>query len=111
MLNNAQPATIATKPSYSRKAVRGILAQFDGKEVRRGIDTLRRRIEKHFVDGDEEALARSLVALVTKECERSYEKNMDRAEKLMAVVYPPAEGDKNVELEFTREDIRSAFRR
>lgn len=111
MLSHAQPSTISSRPSYSRKSARGVLAQFDSKEVRRGIETLRRRIEKHFIDADEEALARPLVAFVTKETERSYEKVMERSESLLSSIYPPAEGDKTVELEFTREDIRSSFRR
>ncbi|QIX01755.1 hypothetical protein AMS68_007272 [Peltaster fructicola] len=110
LLSNPTPSTIATRPSYSRKAARTVFSQFDGKEIRRGIETLRRRIEKHFGEGDEEAISRTLVTLVTKECERSYDKIIDRVEALLGSVYPPAEGEKGVELEFTREDV-SGFRR
>lgn len=111
MLSQPNPSSIATRPSYSRKAARGVFAQYDSKEVRRGIETLRRRIEKHFAEGDEEAISRSLVTFVTKECERSYEKIMERIEALIGAVYPPTESEKPVELDFTREDVRSGFRR
>ncbi|KAK5156759.1 hypothetical protein LTS14_004972 [Recurvomyces mirabilis] len=105
------PSAIASRPSYSRKAARNTFSQYDAKEVRRGIDTLRKRIEKHFADGDEEAISRSLVGLVGKECERVYEKTFQRMEGLIGTVYPPTEGEKNVEVDFSREDVKAGFRR
>ena len=91
--------------------MRHLLSLHDGKELRRGIETLRRRIEKHFGDGDEEQLARSLITLVNKECERSYERVLERIERLVRDAYPPADGEKNVEIDFTRADIQAGFRR
>lgn len=105
------PQSIALRPSYSRKAARNLLAQFDAKETRRGIDTLRRRIEKHFGEADEEAYSRQLVGLVCKECERGYERTIDRVEAMIRDVYPPTEGEKPVEIEFSRADVSAGFRR
>lgn len=87
-----------------------MFAQYDNKEIRRGIDTLRKRIEKHFGDADEEVISRVLVALVGKECERAYERTIDRMERLVKEVWPSVEGEKAVEVEFAREDVRSAFK-
>lgn len=91
--------------------MRTVVAQYDSKEIRRNIDTLRKRIEKHFGEADEEALARTLVDFVCKECERSYERILDRTERLITEVYPPTEGEKSVEIAFTRNDIQAGFRR
>lgn len=88
-----------------------MFAQYDSKEVRRGIETLRKRIEKHFGDADEEALSRSLVDLVCKECARTYDRTIDRMEKMVEKVYPASEGEKAVEIEFSREDVKTGFRR
>lgn len=105
------PALIASRPSTSRKAARNVLSQYDSKEIRKGIDSLRKRIEKHFGEGDEEVLSRNLVRLVCKECERAYEKILERAERIVTEVYPTTEGEKEVEIEFSRGDVEAGFRR
>lgn len=91
---------------------RNLLAQYDGKEIRRGIETLRKRIEKHFGEGNEEQLSRGLVGFVCKECERGYERVLDRTERIIREIYPPTEGEKNVEVFFDRtHDVAGGFRR
>ncbi|TKA36144.1 hypothetical protein B0A55_13522, partial [Friedmanniomyces simplex] len=82
-LHPTNPTAIASRPSSSRKTARNLFAQYDGKELRRGVETLRKRIEKHFGDADEEAISRGLVALVGKECERAYERTVERMERLV----------------------------
>lgn len=105
------PTVVSSRPSHSRKAARNLLSQYDAKEVRKGIDTLRKRIEKHFGDADDEAIARNLVSFVCKECERKYDSVIDRMQKIIADVYPLSEGEKPVELEFTKGDVQTGFRR
>lgn len=109
--NPSNPNAVSSRPSYSRKAMRTVLSQHDSKEVRRGIDTLRKRIEKHFGEADEEAISRELVGYVCKECERAYERVLERTEKLVHEVYAPVEGEKNVEVEFSKADVAGGFRR
>lgn len=110
---NLPPTSIATRASFSRKTARHLLADFNSKEVRKGIDTLRRRIEKHFgeIEGESAAASRNLVGFVCKEAENYYERTLERAQGLVASVYPNAEGEKSVEVEFGREDVRGGFRR
>lgn len=91
--------------------MRTVVAQYDSKEIRRNIDTLRKRIEKHFGEADEEALARTLVDFVCKECERNYERVLERTERLVSEVYPLTEGEKPVEIGFSKADIQAGFRR
>jgi hypothetical protein len=105
------PSSITSRPTYSRKAARNVLSQYDNKELRRGIDQLRARIEKHFIHGDDEAKSRELVALVCKECERAYEKTISRIEDMIRDLYPNAEGEKNVEMDFSVADVQAAFRK
>lgn len=101
------------RASYSRKTARHLLADFNSKEVRKGIDTLRRRIEKHFgdVEGESANTSRNLLGFVCKEAERSYESTLERAGRLTSAVYPNMEGEKSVDVDFSREDVRSGFRR
>ena len=105
------PSSITSRPTYSRKAARNVLSQYDSKELRRGIDQLRARIEKHFIHGDDDAKSRDLVALVCKECERAYEKTIGRIEDMVAELYPVTEGEKNVEMDFSVADVQGAFKK
>lgn len=105
--NNSGPS-IAARPSYSRSTAKKLLAGHDSKEIRRSIETLRKRIEKHFGESDEEQLSRQLVGLVCKECERRYEQVLDRLQTVCRELYK--EEEKRVEIEWTKEDIKAAFR-
>lgn len=101
-----EPAVgIATRASHGRSVFKKMLSGYDAKEVRRGIETLKKRIEKHF--GDEDAGGnRALVAKVMKECEGRYLKILERVQRVVADVY-----ESNLEVEWRREDITGAFRR
>ena len=92
--SNPNPSSITSRPSFSRKAARNLLSQYDSKEIRRGIDQLRARVEKHFGHSDDEAISRALVALVCKECEKAYEATIVRTEEVIKELYPNAEGEK-----------------
>ena len=104
---SSSPATIATRASHSRSTFKKILSNHDAKEIRRGIETLKKRVEKHFGDGDDTAgLSRELVTKVCKECEAKYLDIGERVNKLVKEVY---EG--SLEVEWRREDVIAAFRK
>ena len=109
LLNNLPadeaPTSIATRASHGRSVCKKILAGYDGKEIRRGIETLKKRIEKHF--GDEDVGGnRALVGKVMRECEARY---LDVGERVQRVVGEVYEG--GLEVEWRREDVTGAFRR
>ncbi|EMC99941.1 hypothetical protein BAUCODRAFT_356102 [Baudoinia panamericana UAMH 10762] len=109
--SHPNPAAIASRPTFSRKAARSTFSSYDSKRVREGIETLKKRIEKHFGEADEEQLSRNLVALVCGECEKVYERTIERMENAVRSIWPPTEGEKGVEVEMSREDVRAAFKR
>lgn len=102
----ASPAAIAARASHSRLTFRKLLAQYDGKEIRRGIDTLRKRVEKHFGDADEAELSRGLVVKVLKAAEGVYMEVGERVKRVIKEVY---EG--GLEIEWRREDVIGGLRR
>ncbi|KAL9609703.1 MAG: hypothetical protein Q9167_005553 [Letrouitia subvulpina] len=99
-------ATITTRPSHSRSTFKKVLGGYDGKEVRKGIEALKKRVEKHFGEADEVELARCLVGKVLKECEARYITVGERVRGIAANVY---EG--SVEVEWKDEDVKGGFRR
>ncbi|KAB2574239.1 Exocyst complex component SEC3 [Lasiodiplodia theobromae] len=67
------PSAIASRPSHSRTVFKKVTASHDSKEIRKGIEALRKRVEKHFGDADDPGLSRNLVVKVLGECERKYQ--------------------------------------
>ncbi|KAK2744090.1 hypothetical protein FQN55_006958 [Onygenales sp. PD_40] len=102
----ATPSDVALRPSHSRIIVKKLLTSYDLKELRRGVDALKKRVEKHFGDADDPGLTRSLVVKVLKECEIRYSDVHDRMRHIIAQVY---EGQ--MELEWRKEEAVAMFRR
>lgn len=94
--------------------------------MRKGIDALRKRVEKHFdptpsfdlsggadANGDDRAVAQKLVVLVLDACEARYFRTLERAQRIVSEVYPVGAqpGEKGVELEWGRDDVLLGFKR
>ena len=97
---------IAARASHSRSTYKKLLSAFDAKEIRRGIDALKKRVEKHFGDADDPGLSKNLVQKVLRECENQYGSIHDRTLRIANEVYEPS-----LEVEWKREDVAAAFRR
>ncbi|KAI9741266.1 MAG: hypothetical protein M1834_002982 [Cirrosporium novae-zelandiae] len=82
------PSSIASRASHSRATFKKLLAVNDSKELRRGVDALRKRMEKHLGEGDEIGLSRNLITKVWTEAERRYQAIGERVQKIAAEVYP-----------------------
>ncbi|CAH0048359.1 unnamed protein product [Clonostachys solani] len=99
------PNLIAAQPSNTKTIFNKILGNYDSKEVRKGIEALRKRVEKHFGDADDPALSRDLVANVIRESEKFYVDVESRIGRIITDVY---EGD--VLFEWPRADVKAAFK-
>jgi hypothetical protein len=95
---------IAAQPSNSKATFNKILGTYDGREVRKGIEALRKRVEKHFGDADDPSLSRELVNRVLRECERFYNEVEVRISTITTSIYG---GD--VLFEWPRADVKVAF--
>lgn len=95
-----------THPSHSHNAFRKVMSSYNAKDIRKGVDALRARVEKHFAQGDEASISQKLVSTMLAECERRYNDICDRSKVIAAEVY-----QSTVEVEFARTDIQTAFRR
>ncbi|KAB8232194.1 GTP-Rho binding exocyst subunit SEC3 [Aspergillus alliaceus] len=102
----SNPTDISSRPSHSRSVAKKVLATYDAKEMRRGIESLKKRVEKHFGDADDPGLSRSLVLKVLRECESRYEGAYDRTRRVLNTVY---EGQ--LDLEWRKEDAIAMFKK
>ncbi|KAF9876241.1 hypothetical protein CkaCkLH20_06184 [Colletotrichum karsti] len=98
-------SSIAAQPSNSRSTFNKVLSTYDAREVRKGIETLRKRVDKHFGDADDPALSQKLVNKVLRECERFYGEVELRISRITSDVYG---GD--VVFEWPRVEVKSSFR-
>ncbi|KAN0106433.1 Exocyst complex component Sec3 domain containing protein [Hyaloscypha variabilis] len=98
------PSKISGMPSHSKATFKKILAGYDSKEIRKGIEALKKRVEKHFGDADDPGLSRALVAKVIQNCEKYYEKVEDRILTISRDVY-----DGEI-AEWNRADVSAAFK-
>ncbi|KAL6854674.1 exocyst complex component Sec3 domain-containing protein [Trichoderma novae-zelandiae] len=96
---------IARQPSNNKAAFNKVLGSYDAKEVRKGIETLRKRVEKHFGDADDPSLSRGLVVRVLKECEEFYTGVESRIGRIITDVYSG-----EVFFEWPRAEVKAAFR-
>lgn len=106
MASGMQPAQISSRTSHSRSMARKVLFAHDHREIRRGIDPLKKRVEKHFGDADDPGLSRSLVLKVLRECEGRYANVQDRMRHIIETVY---EGQ--LEMDWRMDEVVSMFRK
>lgn len=105
--NSLHPSSIATRASHSRSVFKKVLSSYDAKEIRKGVDTLKRRVEKHFGEGDDSpGLSSKLISKVLKECQNRYENISARVDRISREVY-----DGSLEVEWKKEDVIAAFKR
>lgn len=102
----ASPPAIAQRSSHSRSVFKKLVHSFDAKEIRKGIEALKKRVDKHFGDADDPTISRDLVFKVLKECEKKYDNVYDRTIRINQDVYSG-----EVEMDWSSNDIAAAFRK
>lgn len=108
LLKSSDYANIANKPSHSRSSAKKILAAYDAKEIRKGVDTLKKRIEKHFTDLDDPLAwsSKTLISQVLDECATRYAHAYDRMKLVIERVY-----SSSLEIDWRKEDVAALLKR
>jgi hypothetical protein len=91
MSDTASPSSLSHRPSTSKTVFKKLVASHDSKELRKGVEALRKRVEKHFGEADEAGTSRALVSKVWKACEERYIAIAKRVDEIGREVYD-AEG-------------------
>ncbi|KAL5114060.1 hypothetical protein ACEQ8H_008074 [Pleosporales sp. CAS-2024a] len=102
----ASPQAIAQRSSHSRSVFKKLVHAHDSKEVRKGIEALKKRVDKHFGDADDPTISRDLVFKVLKECEKKYSNVYERTVRINQDVYTG-----EVEIDWGTNEVVAAFRR
>lgn len=88
-----------------------VVKDFDAKDIRKSIDALFKRVEKHFMDESSETAstgnASAVMTGVWKACEDEMLRMTDSFLGIISQCYK----DTGVSLEYTKGDVEAAFRR
>ncbi|CAA9956449.1 exocyst complex component [Pyrenophora teres f. maculata] len=102
----ASAQAISQRSSHSRSVFKKLAHSHDAKELRKGIEALKKRVDKHFGDADDPTISRDLVFKVLKECEKTYIKVAERMTTINQDVYSG-----EVEIDWSEKEVEAAFRR
>ncbi|PPQ62995.1 hypothetical protein CVT24_006101 [Panaeolus cyanescens] len=106
---------ITSNSNFNKSALRKVLKDYNTKDMRKHIDVLSKRVEKHFTEGSEKGgvdeangnTAGTVMAGVWKACEEELVRLTESWAARITQLY----GDSGISLEYTVAEVESAFRR
>ncbi|GMR60521.1 hypothetical protein PMAYCL1PPCAC_30716, partial [Pristionchus mayeri] len=90
---------IAYQQQFSKMELKKVISQYPGKEVRKGLEQLYKKLEKHLVDNS------SLLQVVWRNMQEAFIKQLQSYQQIMAECYP----NSKIELEVSIDDVLSFF--
>lgn len=110
----SNPTEVTNNSNYNKAALRRIVKDYNSKDIRKHVDTLFKRVEKHFTEASEKTTmeevsgiaAGTVLVGVWKACE----KELVRLTELFSSRISQWYGD-SLPLEYTTSDVETAFRR
>ncbi|KAF8807747.1 exocyst complex component, sec3 subunit [Phlegmacium glaucopus] len=114
-VKDSNPAEVTNNSNYNKAALRRIIKDYNSKDIRKHVDTLSKRVEKHFTESSEKTTmeevsgiaAGTVLVGVWKACEKELVKLTELFSYRISQWY----GDSGVSLEYTTSDIETAFRK
>ncbi|KAJ3191225.1 Exocyst complex component 1 [Irineochytrium annulatum] len=84
---------------FSKAAVKEIIKKYPGKEIKKGLEQLYKRVDKHYSDEE------GLLQVVWRGIQEEFTKQLKRYEEIISLCYPEA----GLKIEFTIEDLLGYF--
>jgi len=111
LLSSSSPLDVSKDSNYNKAALKKVLKDFSGKDVRRCIDAMYKRVEKHFEEegaggAGGSAIPGTVSADVWKACEDELVKVTERFRTLASKCYGGDGG-----MEFGVPDVEAAFKK
>ncbi|OBZ79929.1 Exocyst complex component 1 [Grifola frondosa] len=118
LLKTTAPSEISSNSSYSKSALKKVVKEYNSKDVRKHIDALFKRVEKHFTEASEKTTTEdagantgiasgTVMVGVWKACEEELLRITELFSKRISQCYK----DTGVSLEYTAADVETAFKR
>ena len=118
LLKTTAPSEISSNSSYSKSSLKKVVKEYNSKDIRKHVDALFKRVEKHFDEASEKATTEDASAStgiapgtvmvgVWRACEEELLRITDLFNKRITQCYK----DTGVTLEYTAADVEAAFKR
>ncbi|KZT30718.1 hypothetical protein NEOLEDRAFT_1126325 [Neolentinus lepideus HHB14362 ss-1] len=115
LLRTTAPTEVSNNGSYNKSALKKIVKDYNAKDMRKHVDALFNRVEKHFTEASEKATTEKSTDIVPgtvmvgvwKACEEEVLRLTEMFSKRITQCY----ADSGVTLEYTAADVETAFRR
>ncbi|KIR55087.1 exocyst protein [Cryptococcus gattii Ru294] len=110
LLQSTPANEVSLHHSYSRSALKKVLKDHGAKDMRKAVETMSRRVDKHFADDEEPSTSTAnmaLIGMVWKELTQEFAKETLRAQGIVAKSY----GDSGLGLEFSAADVEATCKK
>lgn len=110
LLQTTPAAEVSLHNSFSRSAFKKVLKENGAKDMRKAIETMSKRVDKHFTDdeaGPADPTAQALISTVWKEVTNGLKAETERDRDIMSKSY----GDSGLGLEYGPGDVEAACKR
>ncbi|KAJ7099628.1 exocyst complex component Sec3-domain-containing protein [Mycena crocata] len=115
LLKTTAPSEVSTNPSYNKSALKKVVKEYNTKDIRKHVDALFKRVEKHFTEASEKTTTEesggiapgTVMVGVWKACEEELLRITELVTKRISQCY----ADSGVALDYSAADVEGAFRR
>ncbi len=115
LLKTTAPTEVSKNSTYNRSALKRVIKEYNAKDVRKHIDTLFKRVEKHFSEAVENTTNHPSIGVppgtalagVWKACEEEVMRITELFGKRISQCY----ADAGLSLEYSAADIEGSFKR
>jgi len=114
-LRNTTPSEVSKNSNYNRSSLKRVVKEYTTKDIRKHVDALFKRVEKHYTEASDNATTESSSGIapgtvlvgVWKACEEE----LIRITNLFSQRISQCYGDTSVSLEYNVSDVEAAFKR
>jgi len=114
LLKTTAASEVSSNSNYNRSALKKVVKEYNAKDVRKHVDSLFKRVEKHFTEASEKTteegrgiLPGTVMVGVWKACQDELLRITELFSKRITQCY----SDTGVTLEYGTGDVEAAFRR
>lgn len=91
--NGIRPEEIGYQQQFSRLELKKVVQAYPGKEVKKGLENLYKKVEKHLIDGS------SLIEVVWRQMQDDFLKQLKHYQQLIGKCYPNSRADLEVSIQ------------
>ncbi|CCM03119.1 uncharacterized protein FIBRA_05240 [Fibroporia radiculosa] len=116
LLKTTAPTEVSSNSSYSRSTLKKVVKEYNAKDVRKHIDSLFKRVEKHFTEASEKATTDDVSVGIASGTVlvgvwRACEEELLRITELFVKRINQCYKDMGVALEYSVADVEGSFKR